>query len=467
MLKLTPLRRSVTPIGNSGNRLCCRQGWSIALLALLCGALSPTSGATCQMGCLTGFNTALGDDALINNTGFYNTAVGFDALFNNIMGAGNMASGDYALFSNTTGTNNTASGESALYRNTTGSNNTASGSFALFSNTTASGNTAIGDSALLNNTAGNGNTAAGELALLYNTTGNNNTANGLEALIENTTGDDNTATGVAALLGNTIGNNNTASGGNALLNNTTGNDNTANGARALYSNTTGNRNTGDGIAALAKNTTGSDNIALGDEAGRNLTIGDHNIDIGNQGVEAEANTIRIGRIGTQTATFIAGISGSTVPTGVAVIVDARGHLGTTTSSARYKEAIKPMDKASEVILALKPVTFRYKQEIGPDGIPQFGLVAEQVEKVNPALVARDDQGKPYTVRYEAVNAMLLNEFLKEHREVQEQKATIVEFKKEIANLTATVKEQAAQIQKVSAQVELSKPTPRTVLNNNQ
>src|SRR6266700_1602583 len=148
MLKLTPLRRSVTPIGNSGNRLCCRQGWSIALLALLCGALSPTSGATCQMGCLTGFNTALGDDALINNTGFYNTAVGFDALFNNIMGAGNMASGDYALFSNTTGTNNTA----------------------------------IGDSALLNNTAGNGNTAAGELALLYNTTGNNNTANGLEAL---------------------------------------------------------------------------------------------------------------------------------------------------------------------------------------------------------------------------------------------------------------------------------------------
>src|SRR6266700_1262185 len=133
MLKLTPLRRSVTPIGNSGNRLCCRQGWSIALLALLCGALSPTSGATCQMGCLTGFNTALGDDA---------------------------------LFSNTTGTNNTASGESALYRNTTGSNNTASGSFALFSNTTASGNTAIGDSALLNNTAGNGNTAAGELALL-------------------------------------------------------------------------------------------------------------------------------------------------------------------------------------------------------------------------------------------------------------------------------------------------------------
>ena len=126
-----------------------------------------------------------------------------------------------------------------------------------------------------------------------------------------------------------------------------------------------------------------------------------------------------------------------------------------------------MDKASEAILALKPVTFHYKQEIDPEGIPQFGLVAEDVEKVNPDLVACNAYGKPYTVRYEAVNAMLLNEFLKEHREVQEQKATIVEFKKEIANLTATVKEQAAQIQKVSAQVELSKPAPRTVLNNNQ
>src|SRR5439155_2206180 len=132
-------------------------------------------------------------------------------------------------------------------------------------------------------------------------------------------------------------------------------------------------------------------------------------------------------------TYIAGISGVTVPTGIAVIVDANGHLGTTTSSARYKDEIKPMDNASEAILALKPVTFHYKKDLDPEGIPQFGLVAEEVEKVNPDLVARDEQGKPFTVRYDAVNTMLLNEFLKEHREVQEQKATIAEFKKEIAN----------------------------------
>ncbi|PYV72565.1 MAG: hypothetical protein DMG96_25825 [Acidobacteria bacterium] len=181
-------------------------------------------------------------------------------------------------------------------------------------------------------------------------------------------------------------------------------------------------------------------------------------EIGNRGVAGEAKTIRIGKQGTRTATFIAGISGATVPTGVAVIVDANGHLGTTTSSARFKEAIKPMDKASEVILALRPVTFHYKKEFDPDGIAQFGLVAEEVGKVNPDLVACDEQGNPYTVRYEAVNAMLLNEFLKEH-------GTVQELKKEVAALTATVKGQAAQIQKVSAQVELSKPAPRTVLKN--
>ena len=141
----------------------------------------------------------------------------------------------------------------------------------------------------------------------------------------------------------------------------------------------------------------------------------------------------------------------TVPNGVGVIVGIDGHLGTVVSSARFKDEIKPMDQASKSILQLKPVTFRYKHELDPNGIPQFGLVAEQVEKVNPDLVARDDQGKPYTVRYEAVNAMLLNEFLKEHRTVQE-------LKKEIAALTATV-------QKVSAQVEMSRPAPQAVVDN--
>jgi hypothetical protein len=360
---------------------------------------------------------------------------------------------------------NTAEGEDALFSLTTGGANTATGFDALYFNTTGDDNTATGDGALYLNTTGNLNTANGTGALFQNTTGNDNTANGTVALGSNTTGSSNTADGSSALNNNTIGINNTATGFQALAANTTGNYNTANGQGALFLNTTGVNNTADGQNALRGNTTGSNNTALGVSAGINLTRGSNNIDIFNRGVAGEANTIRIGKQGTQTTTFIAGISGATVPTGVAVIVDGSGHLGTTTSSARFKDAIKPMDKASEAILALKPVTFRYKHDLDPEGIPQFGLVAEQVEKVNPDLVARDEQGKPYTVRYEAVNAMLLNEFLKEHREVQEQKATIAEFKKEIANLTATVKEQAAQIQKVSAQVEASKPAPRTVLNN--
>ncbi len=189
------------------------------------------------------------------------------------------------------------------------------------------------------------------------------------------------------------------------------------------------------------------------------------IDIGNRGAVAEAITIRIGRVGTQTATYVAGISGATVTDGIGVVVGADGHLGTVVSSERFKEAIKPMDKASEAILALKPVTFRYKKQLDPKGIPQFGLVAEEVEKVNPDLVARDDQGKPYTVRYEAVNAMLLNEFLKEHRKVELQDRTAQEQQKEIDGLKAELKEQKALIQKVSAQLEVSKPALQTVVNN--
>jgi predicted ribosome quality control (RQC) complex YloA/Tae2 family protein len=225
-------------------------------------------------------------------------------------------------------------------------------------------------------------------------------------------------------------------------------------------NTTGNNNVAIGNAALEKSI-GNRNIALGSGAGQNLTSGDNNIDIGNQGVDAESNTIRIGKSGTQTKAFIAGIFGATVPTGVGVIVDNSGNLGTTTSSARFKEAIKPMDKASEAILALQPVTFHYKHELDPAGIPQFGLVAEDVEKVNPDLVARDDQGKPYTVRYEAVNAMLLNEFLKEHRKVEKLESTVAQQRKDFE---AVVDQLKAQIQKVSAQLEASKPAPQVVNN---
>jgi hypothetical protein len=241
-------------------------------------------------------------------------------------------------------------------------------------------------------------------------------------------------------------------------NSSTGSNNTATGSRALVNYTTGSNNTATGYQTLDSNTTGSFNIALGNNAGFNLTTGINNIDIGNPGVTGESKIIRIGKQGTQTNSYIAGISGVTVPTGIPVIVDTTGHLGTTTSSARFKEGIKAMDKTSEAILALKPVIFRYTHDLDPEGIPQFGLVAEEVEKVNPDLVARDEEGKAYTVRYEAVNAMLLNEFLKEHKTVQEQAATIGRLEKQVELLTVG-------LQKVSAQLQVTKAAPQTVLNN--
>jgi Chaperone of endosialidase len=330
--------------------------------------------------------------------------------------------------------------------------NTFQGVFALGANTGGGENTAFGDTALNFNTTGSFNTAVGFDALQTNKTGSANTATGFGALFKNTASG-NTAFGSSALEFDTTGADNTATGLNALFHNTTASDNTANGAAALHGNTTGKNNTATGFEALVNNTTGGSNIALGYLAGQNLTTGSNNIDIGNEGVAAEANTMRIGT--TQTKTFIAGIHGATASGGAAVFVNASGELGTLTSSARFKEAIKPMDKASEAILALKPVTFRYKKDLDPEGIPQFGLVAEQVEKVNPDLVARDAEGKVYTVRYEAVNAMLLNEFLKEHRQVQELKGTVAQQQKQIEALTATV-------QKVSDQVALGIPAPQLV-----
>jgi hypothetical protein len=245
--------------------------------------------------------------------------------------------------------------------------------------------------------------------------------------------------------------------------------NTATGDYALFNLTRGTRNTAIGFFALQDNTTGRNNIALGYSAGI-FTAGDNNIHIGNLGAE-ESDTIRIGTVAGHgirdfhSNTYIAGISGVTIAGGVPVVIDAGGHLGSTTSSERFKDEIKPMDKASEAILALKPVTFHYKKELDPDGIPQFGLVAEDVEKVNPDLVVRNPEGKPQTVRYEAVNAMLLNEFLKEHRKNEEQEKTIVELKSGMTALAATVKEQASQIQKVSAQLELTKLAPQVAENN--
>jgi Chaperone of endosialidase len=244
-----------------------------------------------------------------------------------------------------------------------------------------------------------------------------------------------------------------ANGFEALFSNTTGSNNTADGLLALENNTTGHDNIAEGFEALANNKSGSSNIALGSSAGINLTTGSNNIDIGATGVAAEANSIRVGKQGTQKNNFVAGIFGTAV-TGSTVVVNSSGKLGVAASSARFTEAINPMDKTSEAILQLKPVTFRYKEALDPDKIPQFGLIAEEVATVNPDLVVRNDNGEIYTVRYEAVNAMLLNEFLKEHRKVEEQGAMMAKQQKQIEALTAT-------IQKVSDQVALQ-PTCTTV-----
>ena len=289
------------------------------------------------------------------------------------------------------------------------------------------------------------------------------------------------ADGAQALAANTTGYDNTATGFKALGLNTTGFNNTANGYNALGLSTTGGNNTAIGFGALSQNTIGNGNIGLGIYGGVALTTGDNNIDIANNGVAGESNTIRVGTI--HTATYIAGISGVNQGTATAVFINTTtGQLGTAppSSSRRFKKEIKPMDKASEAIMALKPVTFHYKSDT--KGTPQFGLIAEEVAKVNPDLVVRDNDGEIYTVRYDAVNAMLLNEFLKEHRTVQElkstattQEAVITELKSTLVrqqkNFQATAARQQKQIealvgglQKVSAELEVSKPAPQVVNN---
>jgi trimeric autotransporter adhesin len=410
-----------------------------------------------------GGNTAEGQNALLSlTTGTYNTAIGLYSLLIDSTGKFNTGVGAGTLLVNTAD-ENTAAGAGALLSNTTGVDNAAVGTFSLFSNTTGSFNTASGSQALLGNTTGTENTANGTFALNFNTDGSFNTAIGAFALANNT-GSENTAVGVNALFSNTAGGN-TAIGANALRLNTTGFQNTAMGDGALQSNTDGTFNTAIGEGALTLNTgdgntacgnvalfnnTGSNNTALGNGAGTNLTTGDNNVDIGYTvgGVAGESNTIRIGNSDIA-ATFIEGISGATASGGAAVFVNSNGKLGTSTSSARFKEDIKPMGKASEAILALKPVSFRYKKEIDAQSIPQFGLVAEEVEKVDPDLIIRDREGKPQTVRYEQVNAMLLNEFLKEHCKNEEQEVTIARLQNQIEALTAG-------LQKVSAQLEVSK-----------
>jgi hypothetical protein len=397
-----------------------------------------------------GGNTAEGTNALLSrSTGTYNTAIGIFSLLSVTDSSFCTGVGAGALLANTSG-RNTATGAGALLSNIAGTNNTANGTFALFSSTAGNDNTAIGDEALLVANNADGNTAVGSFALGANTSGSLNTVIGAAAAITNTSGSSNTAVGLNSLFSNVSSDNNTAIGRGALGSSTDG------------------HNTAVGFQALVAKTTGTDNVALGINAGSNLTSGSNNIYLGSLGVATEDNTIRIGEAGVQTSAFIRGIRGATIgANALPVLIDGTGQLGTISSSRRYKKDIKAMEQASKAILSLKPVTFHYKSDT--KDTPQFGLIAEEVAEVNPDLVVRDENGEIYTVRYDQVNAMLLNEFLKEHKTVQEQGATIAELKKDfratVAQLTARLEEQAAQIQKVSAHLEMKKPAPQMAANH--
>jgi trimeric autotransporter adhesin len=414
------------PLKESISRSPLRRGLLLIPLLLACFALLPKAQAeevTPQLA-LPGFNTADGFNAL-------------DSL--------------------TTGIFNSAFGALTLEDTTTGSHNTGLGAQALRNNTLGSYNTAVGENALVFNTTGNQNMALGQGALANNLTGSNNVAMGFQALNKNDTVQ-NVAVGTQALFSNTTGVQNTALGTQALFSNTTAGANstganTAVGFAALALNTIGGANTAIGYGALFANT-GGGNIALGDLAGVDLTTGNSNICIGARGHAGESGFIRIANNsvqvgGTNSKVFVGGIFGATIGGAATIVgVNANGQLGTAVSSARYKTDIESMGKSSESIFSLRPVTFHYKGD--ETNLPCFGLIAEEVAKSNPDLILLDKEGKPLTVRYEQINAMLLNEFLKEHTEVQE-------LKKQVAALTAG-------LQKVSAQLEMNKPAPRTVSN---
>jgi hypothetical protein len=471
----------------SVNRSPLRCGFLTLAIALAWFALSPSIKAQCPSDCSNDSNTSVGNNALPATTGFNNTAVGSGALAADTTGSFNVAIGGGALQSNTTGQQNMAIGAEALSDSNgnfnmaigfralflnTGSRNSAVGAAALRNNTTAEDNTAIGSTAMRENTTGELNTAIGSAAMLGNTTGQSNTAVGADAMTDSTTTNDNTAVGTGALSSAT-GDENTAVGSSALSIDAAANNtavgfsamadasgsgvtfNTAVGWNALVS-TTANANVAVGDLALQNDTSGFFNTAIGAATGISQTTGNNNIYIGQGsfGVAGESHTC-----------YIQEIFGQLSSGGAFVFVNSAGKLGTTTSSKRFKEDIKAMDKASEALFALKPVTFRYKKEIEPKAIPQWGLVAEDVEKVNPDLVIRDAEGKVNTVRYDQVYNMMLNEFLKEHKKVQELEATVAQQQKGMEALIAQVREQAAQIQKVSAQMKMNKPAPQVVANS--
>jgi hypothetical protein len=428
------------------------------------------------------FNTAIGAGALFATTADENTATGAGALLSNTTGEANAAHGGFALFNNTDGSNNTADGLEALFTNRTGRNNTATGAQALFfndgdpTNNEASFNSAFGNYALFRNTTGYANSAFGSGALDSNNSGSFNTAGGFLALGgafavgDGTimTGSNNTASGAFSLSSNTEGSNNTAIGLEALFNNTTGGDNTGVGTAALSVNTSGFSNTAIGHDALGNNSTGSGNIGLGENAGFNVSTAANVICIGSIGGDNIDNSCFIGNIYSNIQPVI-----GTDPDYVTIASNGKlGRSNLNGSSRRFKHDIQSMDKASEVIFALKPVSFRYNREYDATQRLSFGLIAEEVAQVDPDLVGHNKKGEAESVRYEQINAMLLNEFLKEHRkvktqarEIQEQQAAISELKKEMASVVARFKDQDSKIEKMSARMQIGKRGRQIVRNS--
>jgi len=459
------------------------------LLALSCFAVlstaaarpvptpTPVPTATPRLGEDRGNNNSAAEnvDALnINTTGQYNTAHGWHALSANTSGSYNTSTGSYSLSSNMAGSRNSAVGAYSLQNNTTGSANNALGESALWSNTTGSYNVAMGASALQDNTTGWGNIAFGGDALSGNTTGMENTALGDAALQNNSTGSGNVAIGAVALFYKTgasyqLQGANTAVGYRALCytgaewgTGLGGEGNTAVGDRAMLYNVDGSFNCAFGLLALSTDNGESDgngNTAMGNRAGYGLRTGTGNVYIGEQEMARDPNE--------SYHTYIHNINTTSVSGGFAdtVTVDLNtGLLGHLTSSRRHKEDIKAMQDASETLYRLKPVTYRYKKEIDRNQVLDYGLIAEEVAEVDPNLAIRNAKGEIETVRYSAINVMLLNEFLKEHKAFVAEQEKVKNLEAGMAGLLATVKEQATQIQKVSAQLELRKPI-RTLARN--
>ena len=391
-------------------------------------AVAEDGSTSCETGSDNLANTKFGDLAFNwNTTGENNTAFGYEALNRNASGILNTASGYKALFNNITANQNTATGSNVLYSNTSGAGNTASGALSMYSNTT-----------------GWNNTASGTLSMYSNTTGSFNTASGYSALTSNTDSDYNTATGNHALWKNTTGSYNTAIGNFALSLNETGLFNTAAGNKALKSNFSGYNNTAMGDEALRDVTTGWYNIGIGSGAGKNHTTGDNNIAIGNPGMAQETHTIRLGD--NQTRAFIAGIRGVTTENtdGVTVVIDSAGQLGTISSSRRYKQDVSDMGSASDRLLNLRPVTFRYKDSYSDSSQPfDFGLIAEEVAETFPELVVYNESGQPETIKYRHLSVLLLNELKKQDQLNRHQEEALTEFQNlqtQLHNLSGQIAE---------------------------